>query len=167
MSQRTINKARMVLHGIFAAAMRPTDLGGYGLAANPVQRVEPLAEDEIPPREPLDPAEVVQVAQAMRAGLHRAECRHGVGPRRKGRNTAVRTPTRAETKAMRAQDEQDAAAVLVLAFCGLRAGELAALRWRHVDFAGADPCGALLLLDLEEARGGVPGAVFLIYLHDP
>jgi integrase len=34
----------------------------------------------------------------------------------------------------RAADEQDAATVLVAAFCGLRMGELLALRWREVDF---------------------------------
>ena len=34
----------------------------------------------------------------------------------------------------RAADDQDAATFIVAAFCGLRIGELLALRWREVDF---------------------------------
>jgi integrase len=36
-----------------------------------------------------------------------------------------------------ADSEQDAAIFLAAAFTGLRQGELIALRWRHVDFAGS------------------------------
>ena len=72
----------------------------------------------------------------MAAGEHRSERRVAVGPRVKGRRTVTRQPKDEELAELRRQDEQDAVAVLVLAFCGLRLGELAALCWRHVDFAG-------------------------------
>jgi integrase len=42
-----------------------------------------------------------------------------------------------EAVARRAACEQDAAMYRVAAYTGLRLGELRALRWRHVDFAGA------------------------------
>lgn len=137
LSHRTINKFRMVLHGIFEHACRPIAQGGIGLASNPVKWAEPLAEDEPEARDPLTPAEVVDVARAVRAGLHRSVPKVAVGPRQKGRATVVREPSPTERRIMREQDERDATAVLVLAFCGVRSGELAALRWKHVDFAAS------------------------------
>jgi integrase len=107
-----------------------------GLAANPVRWCEPLGEEEPDEREPLDPIEVMAVSRAMAAGQHRAERRVAVGPRVKGRKTVAREPNADELAELRRQDEQDAVAVLVLAFCGIRLGELAALRWRHIDFSG-------------------------------
>jgi integrase len=45
--------------------------------------------------------------------------------------------TESERTARQAEDKQDAAVVRVAAYAGLRQGELLALRWRDVDFAGS------------------------------
>jgi integrase len=134
-SRRTINKARMNLHGILEFACRPVEQGGYGLAANPVRWAEPLREEELPVRDPLEPHEVLEVVEVLSGGLHRRERRHGVGPRRPKRATQVRIPSASEAATMAEEDLRDAAAVLVLGFCGLRLGEVAALRWRHIRFS--------------------------------
>ena len=63
----------------------------------------------------------------MRAGLHRKPF--------KADGSTSRKPWAMDAR--RQEDEQDAVAVLLLAFCGLRSGELAALRWRHIDFTGS------------------------------
>jgi integrase len=49
---------------------------------------------------------------------------------------SVLSPTEVEALARAAASEQDAAIFTVAAFTGLRLGELRALRWMDVDFAG-------------------------------
>jgi integrase len=121
------------------------------LPSNPVRFAEPLREEDPPVRDPLEPHEVLAVADVLRQGAHRAQPRHAVGPRRKGRTTVAHAPTSDELVEMRRRDEQDAAAVLLLAFCGVRAGELAALRWKHVEFTS----GRLRVERSFTATGGV------------
>jgi integrase len=48
----------------------------------------------------------------------------------------VLSPSEVEAVARAARDEQDAAVFLTAAYTGLRMGELRALRWADVDFAG-------------------------------
>ncbi|MDP9260474.1 MAG: tyrosine-type recombinase/integrase, partial [Actinomycetota bacterium] len=48
----------------------------------------------------------------------------------------VLSPAEIEAIARAARDELDAAIFVTAAFTGLRMGELRALRWAHVDFAG-------------------------------
>jgi integrase len=126
-SRRTINKARMVLHGIFEFACRPIDQKGYGLLLNPVKHCEPLGEEPAPEREPLTPGEVMLVVGVLRAGGHRITRARGGATSRKPEAQVERDR----------ENEQDAAMVMLLAFCGLRVGEAAALRWRHVEFASS------------------------------
>lgn len=115
LSARSVNKHRGVVHAIFEYGRRPDT---FGLAENPVVGSEKRREADMAEILTYTPEEVLAIAQAAREGAHR-------DPRR----PAV---TGAEIDARRLEDEQDAVLFLVAAFCGLRQGELLALRWRNV-----------------------------------
>lgn len=134
LSRSTINKVRRNLNGVFEFSLKPVSQGGFGLASNPVKWCEPLGVEAPPEKDPLRPGEVMLVADVLRAGRHRTPKKCAIGARQTGRSTKVRLPTPAETAEMRRQDEQDAALVLTLAFCGMRTGEALALRWSRIQF---------------------------------
>ncbi len=115
-----MNKHRQVLHAIFEYARRDD---AFGLRDNPVRRTEKRPEGGPRPIETFDPEEVHAIARAARDGLHRPRPSHDYSPE-----------TVAEWQRV---NEQDAALFLVAAFTGLRLGELLALHWSDVDFAGA------------------------------
>ena len=118
-SARTVNKHRQVLHAIFEYARRDD---AFGLRENPVSGTEKRPEGGAKPIETFDPEEVHAVARAAREGKHRPRPAHDFSP-----------ATVAEWKRV---NEQDAALFVVAAFTGLRLGELLALRWSDIDFAG-------------------------------
>jgi integrase len=120
-SASTVNKYRATIVSIFNYGMREST---YGLPTNPA-----LATDKrrVPDRAPLvfySPEEIEALSHSLAEGNHRAlaEERHQENPER--------------SPAEVAEDAQDAALVRVAAYAGLRLGELLALRWGDIDFAG-------------------------------
>ncbi|WP_249010884.1 tyrosine-type recombinase/integrase [Conexibacter sp. DBS9H8] len=119
-SPRTVNKHRQVVASVFEYAIAD---GEYGIAENPVHGTPKRRESDPKPIDTYSPEEVMALARAARAGLHRDSSR----------------PAASESEQLdRAwADEQDACLYIVAAFTGLRLGELLALRWRHVSVGDA------------------------------
>lgn len=117
---RTINKHRQVLCAIFEHAMREDT---FALAANPARKTDRRREPDVRAIDFYEPEEVLALVRAARAGLHRDPSRPAVSPEEVAERDRC--------------DEQDAAIFVVAAFTGLRMGEVLALRWRNIDFAGA------------------------------
>jgi integrase len=114
LSARSVNKHRMVLHGIYRYACREDT---FGLADNPAARTEKRREADPAEIITYTPAEVEVIARAATDGPHR--------------DNHLRLSDD-ELALRKLEDEQDACMVLVAAFCGLRLGECLGLRWRHV-----------------------------------
>jgi integrase len=114
---RSVNKHRAVLHGIFRLAVER----GH-VAENPVTKVTKRAEADPAEIITYTPPQVVDIARRLERGEHRKDLMRAGGKH-----------TRPEHAAWRAlENQQDAVAILLAAFCGLRLGEVLALRWRDV-----------------------------------
>jgi integrase len=116
---RTVNKARQLICAIFNYGMRPST---FDLPSNPATHADRRREPDASPLAFYSPEQVEALARALADGAHR-------DPRR-----PALSPSEIETRAR--EDAQDAEVIRVAAYAGLRRGELVALRWRDVDFAG-------------------------------
>jgi integrase len=119
-SARTVNKYRAIVSAVYGYGCRPST---FGLAANPATAADKRREPDRGVLVFYRPEEIEALARALANGLHRDPTRPAVSEEEKQNRCA--------------EDHQDAELVRVAAYAGLRQGELLALRWRDVDFAGS------------------------------
>jgi integrase len=116
---RTVNKVRQLVCAIFNYAMRPS---AYALASNPVQHADRRREPDPAPLAFYSREQIEALARTLTSGAHRDPSRPALHDQ--------------EIAARAREDARDAELVRLAAYAGLRRGELVAVRWRDVDFAG-------------------------------
>jgi integrase len=119
-SPRTVNKHRNVIAAVFSYGCKPST---YALPGNPAKDADRRREPHPGALMFYSPEEIEAIARALADGHHRDRSKAGI--------------SKQEREVLRAEDHQDAEIVRVAAYAGLRQGELLALRWRDVDFAGS------------------------------
>lgn len=123
LSARNVNKYRNLIGAIFNHGAR-RGTGRFKLSGNPIIGIELRREPKPAPLVYFSPEEVEAIARALAQGLHRQrDEQFGLCDEELERRVR--------------QDEQDAEAVRLSAYVGLRRGELVALRWKDVDWSGA------------------------------
>jgi integrase len=116
---RTVNGVRQLICAIFNYGMRPST---FDLPNNPATHADRRREPDASPLAFYSPEQVEALARALADGAHRDPRRPALSP--------------SEIDARAREDAQDAELIRVAAYAGLRRGELVALRWLDVDFAG-------------------------------
>jgi integrase len=117
---RTVNKHRALISAVYGYGMRSST---FALPVNPASAADKRREPHRGVLLYFTPEEIEALARTFEAGLHRDPTRPAVSEQ--------------ERAARRAEDQQEAELVRLAAYAGLRQGELLALRWRDVDFAGS------------------------------
>lgn len=123
LSARNVNKYRNLIGAIFNHGVR-RGTGRFKLAANPTVGIELRREPKPAPLIYFSPEEIEAVARALAAGVRR-------------RREAAGSSGDEDQERRSWQDAQDAEAVRLSAYTGLRRGELVALRWKDVDWTRA------------------------------
>jgi integrase len=118
-SPRTVNKHRQLISAIYGYASQEAT---YALPRNPARAADRRAEPQGAQLDYYSTQEVEALADSLAAGRHR--------------DLDAPAVSNEEADAREAEDHQDAELVRVAAYAGLRRGELVALRWRDIDFAG-------------------------------
>lgn len=113
---RSVNAVRQDISAVYGYGCKPST---FGLPHNPATDAVRRRETEPAPLPFYSVEELEQVARALENGLHR--------------NEVVKAQTEQEWHEW--ENRRDADLVRLAAFTGLRAGELAALRWRDVNFS--------------------------------
>ena len=119
-SPSTVNRYREIISAVFNYGAREAT---FKLKSNPVTDTDRRRQPHVAALVFYSPEEVEALARSFEGGLHRDASRPAV--------------TAQERQARQAEDLQDAVLVRIAAYTGLRLGELLALRWRDVDFAGS------------------------------
>jgi integrase len=114
-SPRTVNKHRNVIAAVFGYGCKPST---YALSVNPAKGADKRREAHPGALVFYAPDEIEAIARALAEGRQRDRSVPSVSDYER-------------------EDQQDAEIVRVAAYAGLRQGELLALRWRDVDFAGS------------------------------
>lgn len=118
-SPRSVNKHRSLVCAIYNYAAKDST---FSLPANPAAGADKRREPQRDSLPYYTPEEIEALARAFEDGEHRDPARPAVSDQER----AVRC----------FEDRQDAELTRVAAYGGLRLGELLALRWQDVDFAG-------------------------------
>jgi integrase len=119
-SASTVNKYRKVMCAVFSYGCKPAT---FALPTNPAEATDRRREPHPAALAFYSSDEIEAIARAFEEGGHRDSYRAAV--------------TDDERVVQDAENRQDADIIRVAAYAGLRRGELVALRWRDVDFAGS------------------------------